>query len=291
MEQVVFKKHLEDQGEITSRFNGVRLEAEVTSAVSASPNNIDMYGYCHVSVLIESAPLGTASKMAYRGLKRSMKKRKRKHGDSNLFRNNLTLSEKLHYTLEAAKGIRDLHAAGFAHEDLKLSQFLLTKDGTGLKLNDFNIARKLVWNNATQSTKPYKGPPMPDYVSLLQKKLVRKLQSSFLTNPHFYHYINSAIHRNTATDVNAMKPLISLCLVALCTIFSRVATCPNFGRRRKSIHGNTIPTSISWTTFLVRNESLWRLCTVAGRIDDRIGPHRLTLSGNSKDSSPDMRKK
>ena len=67
---------------------------------------------------------------------------------------NLTLARRIEFALQAARGIRDLHAAGYSHEDLKPSQFLVSKTGQ-LKLNDFNRARFITYDRVTQRQCPF----------------------------------------------------------------------------------------------------------------------------------------
>ena len=76
-------------------------------------------------------------------------------------RNSLTPTQKLQYALEQTEPLALLH--GFpggvlVHDDLQLPQYLVTSDGH-LKLNDFNRAEFMLWNDQDREYCKYKNNP------------------------------------------------------------------------------------------------------------------------------------
>ena len=155
-------------------------------AVSASPYTVDVYRYCQLSIIVESA-VTTSRKVAQpksptpERLKAMRKSRRGKDVEWGMIEtaNNLTLARRIEFALQAARGVRDLHAANYSHEDLKPSQFLVSKTGQ-LKLNDFNRARRLEWDPTLQRFKPYRSMATHSYaVSRLRE--VQFMKFFFLT--------------------------------------------------------------------------------------------------------------
>jgi serine/threonine protein kinase len=151
-ETVVFKEFTEECELDEKRLNFVRTEAVVMEALSAAPEIVDIFAYCQLSVLVENIPLGDMKKIAVREQKRAnVTLNDRDDVDPQ---NNFTLTQKIRYALDMAKGVEVLHSIGYVHDDLKLAQFLLTS-GDRLLLNDFNRAKKLVWNTTKQGYDKY----------------------------------------------------------------------------------------------------------------------------------------
>ncbi|KAL3922646.1 MAG: hypothetical protein SGILL_002099 [Bacillariaceae sp.] len=67
--------------------------------------------------------------------------------------NNITSREKLRICLHMSEALADLHGyknGVIVHQDVQLSQFLLNKDFTRIKLNDFNRAEFMLWDEEAQ---------------------------------------------------------------------------------------------------------------------------------------------
>ena len=75
-------------------------------------------------------------------------------------KNNFTPIEKLILAVEMAEAIAELHGfkdSVIVHDDIQLCQFLQSKDGI-LKLNDFNRAEVMLWDENNQDyCKYYNG--------------------------------------------------------------------------------------------------------------------------------------
>jgi serine/threonine protein kinase len=76
-------------------------------------------------------------------------------------RNNLSGTVKLKYALDMAEAVLLLHAhpgGVIVHDDIQLSQFLLDEKGR-LKLNDFNRAEIMLFNEKDQEYCRYRNNP------------------------------------------------------------------------------------------------------------------------------------
>lgn len=78
--------------------------------------------------------------------------------------------EKLEISKQMAEAVADLH--GFSggvmvHQDIQLSQFLFNKDKSLVKLNDFNRAEFLLWDEEEEKYCLYhEGPGIGDVSSV-----------------------------------------------------------------------------------------------------------------------------
>jgi serine/threonine protein kinase len=64
--------------------------------------------------------------------------------------NDISSRDKLRTALHMAEALADLHGFEYGvivHQDVQLSQFLLNKDRTRIKLNDFNRAEFMLWDD------------------------------------------------------------------------------------------------------------------------------------------------
>ena len=111
-------------------------DAIVMDRLSNSPHILDIYGYCGNSGLFEYADGGSVSRLLISA----------KRNDENV-----TLLEKLHVAIQLATAVAELHnvdregRASIAHTDITPGQFVQVN---GIfKLNDFNRARLLLWDN------------------------------------------------------------------------------------------------------------------------------------------------
>lgn len=135
----------------------VRMDALIMERLTSSNNIVNIYGHCGTSVITEALPIEIESNViAGEGYISSNPLHDSKHVDP---KNDLTPREKLTLALEMAEAIAELH--GFkdgliVHDDVQLCQFLRAKDGT-LKLNDFNRAEVMLWNEKNQTYCKYQN--------------------------------------------------------------------------------------------------------------------------------------
>lgn len=146
----------------------MRMDNLVAERLSSSPLIVDIYGSCGLAHLGESMPNGildfVAVPVGYRDVQRELNitipnKLQPVTNHPLLPMNTLKPSEKLRYSLEMARAIAELH--GFAggvivHDDIQLSQFLFTQD-MHLKLNDFNRAEIMLWDETDQEYCKYRN--------------------------------------------------------------------------------------------------------------------------------------
>lgn len=133
----------------------VKLEALVMEKMTAAPSILDIYSHCGTSVIIE-AMSSEVSKHIVPG--------KGVVEQSNLYAegqfrsyNNLTASERLEIAISMAESLANLHnfkGGAIVHADVNIEQWLLDDHGR-LKLNDFNLAEILPWNDQTQHYCPF----------------------------------------------------------------------------------------------------------------------------------------
>lgn len=141
LKRLVFGKHI-----TAEHIYKVHKDAIVLEGFSHSPQVLDIYAHCGTSVLIE--PMAT--ELYYRIVPGDgLDSQERLDKLDNVYpNNNLTASEKLQIALTMAESIADLH--GFAvgpitHADVHPEQWLIAPDGS-IKLNDFNQAHEVQWN-------------------------------------------------------------------------------------------------------------------------------------------------
>ena len=131
----------------------VRMDAIVAERLSASPRIYDIYGHCALSIASEFFYHGDIEDVSAGEIGYESTSGDEETDDKDDWgpRNGLTPAQKLVLGLDMAESLADLHghAAGMIiHDDVQLSQFLLNKDKTRLKLNDFNRAEFSLWNGA-----------------------------------------------------------------------------------------------------------------------------------------------
>jgi len=133
----------------------VRMDAIVAERLSASPRIYDIYGYCALSIASEFFFHGdiealSGGEIAYHPpVKNDDAETSRDDDDAWRPKNVFTPAQKLVLGLDMAEGLADLHGYDggvIIHDDVQLSQYLLNKDKTRLKLNDFNRAEFALWN-------------------------------------------------------------------------------------------------------------------------------------------------
>jgi serine/threonine protein kinase len=141
-------------------FEFVRMDAMVAERLSSSPRTFEIYGYCGLGILSEFFYHGDIEDTAIQGEGYDDKDL---HDEEELKpQNDLDGDEKLILALEMAEGIAVMH--GFSggiivHDDIQLSQFLLNEDKSMLKINDFNRAEFMLFDEASQQYCQYKNGP------------------------------------------------------------------------------------------------------------------------------------
>jgi len=131
-------------------YETVRMDALVAERLSTNPRTYDIYGYCGYGILSEYFYHGDVEEVAYEDdgwVEEDLSKK-----DAFETHSALTGKQKLVLALEMAEGIAVLH--GFSkgvivHDDVQMPQFLLNKDKTMLKINDFNRAEFMLYDDTT----------------------------------------------------------------------------------------------------------------------------------------------
>ena len=168
LEHVVFKIFSERSKFDYVDYESMRMDNLVAERLSSSSLIVDIYGSCGLAHLGESMPNGildfVAVPVGYRDVQRELNitipnKLQPATNQPLLPMNALKPSEKLRYSLEMARAIAELH--GFVggvivHDDIQLSQFLFTQD-MHLKLNDFNRAEIMLWDEMNQEYCKYRN--------------------------------------------------------------------------------------------------------------------------------------
>lgn len=114
----------------------VRMDAIVAERLTGSPRIYDIYGMCGLGILSEFFPHGDMEHIAMPEFDDEVKKG---YDPKNKF----TPIEKLVVSKQMAEALADLHGnkgGVIVHQDVQLSQFLWNADKTMVKLNDFNRA-------------------------------------------------------------------------------------------------------------------------------------------------------
>jgi serine/threonine protein kinase len=123
-------------------FEYVRVDALVAERLSKHPRSFELYSYCGLTVISEFFFHGDIERQAFWESSDS--------SDSAIVPDQKTTpDQKLVLSLEMAQGLALLHGnpdGMIIHGDVQMSQFLLSKDKTMLKLNDFNRAEILLWD-------------------------------------------------------------------------------------------------------------------------------------------------
>ena len=120
----------------------VRVDALVAERLAKHPQAYELYGYCGLTLVSEFFFHGDVEEQALWESNDSTE-------ETVLPDRLLTPEQKVVLALEMAKGLALLHGnpeGMIIHGDVQMSQFLLNKNKTMLKLNDFNRAELLLWD-------------------------------------------------------------------------------------------------------------------------------------------------
>jgi hypothetical protein len=131
-----------------------RMDAVVAERLTASTRIYNIYGHCGIGIASEFFPHGDIEDIAVpEGYLSRREMHEAKHSKDLIVYNDFTPREKLVLSLQMAEAIADLHGykdALIVHQDVQLSQFLWTEDKSLLKLNDFNRAEFMLWDEDLQ---------------------------------------------------------------------------------------------------------------------------------------------
>lgn len=155
-------------------FEFIRMDAMVAERLSSCPRTFDIYGFCGLGILSEFFYHGDIEDTI---VQESGYATPEELNDKDELKpqNDLDGPEKLLLALEMAEGIAVMH--GFeggliVHDDIQLSQFLLNKDKTMLKINDYNRAEFMFWNEENQEYCRYQNGPGGGNVSFFCERLI-----------------------------------------------------------------------------------------------------------------------
>jgi serine/threonine protein kinase len=124
------------------------MDALVAERLTASPRIYDIYGLCGLGIMSEYFPHGDMFHVAVPG-KGAMPAYELHDEYEVKPQNSLTGLKKLEISTQMAEALADLHgnsAGVIVHNDVKLVQFLWTSDKSMLKLNDFNRAEHMLFD-------------------------------------------------------------------------------------------------------------------------------------------------
>jgi hypothetical protein len=130
-----------------NHFEYVRMDAIVAERLAMSPRIYDIYGYCGLSLFSEFFPHGDVEGEAIEG---DGFPEDDAFGETLESMNKITLLDKLGIGCDMAEAIADLHGykgGVIIHGDIQLAQFLYTADYSLVKMNDFNRAEWMLWDD------------------------------------------------------------------------------------------------------------------------------------------------
>jgi serine/threonine protein kinase len=148
------------------------MDAFISERLTSSERIVDIYGHCGLSILSEFVDGGYLEDIIVPG-EGYMKPKNLDDHDDVKPQNNLTANDKLLIALEMAESIALLHnypGGRIVHDDIQLSQFLRTKNGY-IKLNDFNRAEIMLWDEENQKYCKYRNDPGHGNVSWRHAKI------------------------------------------------------------------------------------------------------------------------
>lgn len=157
---VVFKHFYWGNDYAYDDYEFMRMDAIVNEKVNGNPRIVESFGFCGLSFLGEAMVNGDLEKLAIpSGQGRIRRSLEDEH--HLVLGNNLTGTQKLELSLDMAEAVRVLHSfpgGVIVHDDIQLPQFLFSSNGE-LKLNDFNRAEIMLWNEKDQEYCGYRNDP------------------------------------------------------------------------------------------------------------------------------------
>ena len=150
----------------------MRMDAIVNEKLNGNPEIVHSYAFCGNSIIGEAMALGDLRKVAFPyGIGRKLSDIDNEK--TLIVRNNLSGTQKLEWSLQMAEAVLLLHSypgGVIVHDDIYLSQFLLSETEK-VKLNDFNRAEIMLWNEKDQEYCKYRNDPGGGKVSTFRAVL------------------------------------------------------------------------------------------------------------------------
>ena len=143
----------------------IRMDALVSERLTSKDSIVDIYGFCALSMLSETFEHGDIENdvIGYSHHRSGM------HSPIMRTHNSFTPSQKLKLALSMAEPLSHLHnyeGGIIVHDDLDLGQYLWTDETkTSVKLNDFNRAEFMLYDEENQEFCEYKNGKGGGYVS------------------------------------------------------------------------------------------------------------------------------
>ena len=138
----------------------MRMDAIVNEKLNGHSRIVSSYGFCGMSIIGEAMTHGDLDKWAIpSGVGRIDAPLNDK--EHLVVGNELTGVRKLELSLEMVEAVLLLHSypgGVIVHDDIQLSQFLMSPSGE-LKLNDFNRAEIMLWNEKDFEYCKYRNHP------------------------------------------------------------------------------------------------------------------------------------
>lgn len=159
-----FQEHKKEQGNYEKMYRDLhwmRTDALVADRLHGSPRTYDVYGYCGLSMFSEYFRHGTIEDVLFPEDYDRGSDDESESEDICAPANALKPRQKLQLALNLAEAVADLHGYSggkIVHQDLTPSQFLWNDDRTLIKLNDFNRAEIMLWNDAKEQYCDYSQP-------------------------------------------------------------------------------------------------------------------------------------
>ena len=150
------------------------MDAIIAERLTSNPRIFDIYGYCGLTILSEFFYHGDIESLVMPGdgyAKNNVGLNDDEKDVNPKNKKNITPDQKLKIALEMAEAILVLHSypnGMIVHNDVQLSQFLFSEDFSVLKLNDFNRAEFLLWDDRNQEYCHYKNGPGNGNVSFYE---------------------------------------------------------------------------------------------------------------------------
>jgi hypothetical protein len=141
----------------SEHYEFVRMDGIIAERLTSSPRIYDLYSMCGLGLVSEFFPHGDMETIAIPDWEVEP-------DEGYDPKNNFTAHEKLVTAKQMADAVADLHgyAGGvMVHQDIQLSQFLWNNDKSMVKLNDFNRAEFMMYNEEDREyCKYYEGRGM-----------------------------------------------------------------------------------------------------------------------------------
>ena len=136
------------------------MDAFVTERLTSNKHIVDIYGFCGLSMLTEYFAHGDIEDDVV-GYQHHRKEFNPLAEDELVRKNDFTGSQKLNLALDMVEAVEALHNfkdGVIVHDDIQLCQFLWTdKTKTSVKLNDFNRAEIMLWDEQARAYCKYKN--------------------------------------------------------------------------------------------------------------------------------------